>query len=201
MEGLVDTRAISKPAVFDNDERHWADWKFKLVNFMALIDDTYVDLLAAAEEHEEPIPMQASLPKQTLARSLYAVLASTLCERSLRVIQIVRERNGFEAWRKLCELNEPRSAGRKYAIFQEIMQWDFGDESKFEDTWAEWEHQVDLYEQLARKTVDSDFKISVVIRGAPEVIRNHLQVNSAAMNGDYDQMKTILLAFVRSRRS
>ena len=36
--------------------------------------------------------------------------------------------------------------------------------AKFEDTWKTWEHQVDVYENLAASKLDDDVKISEVLR-------------------------------------
>ena len=47
---------------------------------------------------------------------------------------------------------------------------------KFGETWKSWEHQVDVYENLSSSKLDDDLKISVVLRDAPQKLRDHLLV-------------------------
>ena len=53
-----------------------------------------------------------------------------------------------------------------------------GGQPTFEDAWKTWEHQVDIYENLAGSKLDVDVNISVVWREAPPTLRDNLLVNS-----------------------
>ena len=74
--------------------------------------------------------------------------------------------------------NAAITAGRKFAMLQAVLQPRMSDNlAKFEETWKSWEHQVDVYENLSSSKLDDDVKISVVLRQAPQKLRDHLLVN------------------------
>ena len=54
----------------------------------------------------------------------------------------------------------PKTAGRRFAMLQAVMQPGMGDSpSKFEEAWKTWEHQVDVHEKLTTSKQDGDVKI------------------------------------------
>ena len=64
-------------------------------------------------------------------------------------------------------------------MLQAVLQPGMSDNrAKFEETWKSWVHQVDVYENLSSLMLDDDVKISVVLREAPQKLRDHLLVNS-----------------------
>ena len=112
---------------------------------------------------------------RTLSRTLYALLATLTTGRSLRLVQRVPNRNGCEAWRQLPAENAPKTAGRRFAMLQAVLQPVMSDsQAKFEETWKSWEHQVDMdiYENLSSTKLDDDVKISVVLRESPQKLRD-----------------------------
>ena len=73
-------KLAAKPIQYDNDERIWLEFLFKLENYLTLVNEKYVDLL----QHAESQPA-ANLPGgdeepaatiRTLSRTLYALLAT-----------------------------------------------------------------------------------------------------------------------------
>ena len=86
----------AKPVQYDNDEKTWLEFRFKLENNLTLVDERYVALLLNAES--QPV---ANLPTgtdeqavtiRTLSRTLYALLATLTTGRSLRLVQRVPNR-------------------------------------------------------------------------------------------------------------
>ena len=98
-------KLAAKPVQYDNDEKTWLEFRFKVENHLTLVDERYVALLLNAES--QPV---ANLPTETeesavtirtLSHTLYALLATLTTGRSLRLVQRVPIRNGFEAWRQM----------------------------------------------------------------------------------------------------
>ena len=50
-------KLAAKPVQYDNDERTWLEFRFKLENYLTLVDEKYVQLLHDAES--QPV---ANLP-------------------------------------------------------------------------------------------------------------------------------------------
>ena len=153
----------------------------------------------------------ANLPKgteesavtiRTLSHTLYALLATLTAGRSLRLVQRVPNRNGFEAWRQLAAENAPKTAGRRFAMLQAVLQPGMSDNpAKFEETWKSWEHQVDIYENLSSTKLDDDVKISVVLRECPQKLRDHLLVNSQQFERNYNKLRAIIQAYLNTNKT
>ena len=98
-------KLAARPTPYDNDEKTWLGFRSKLENYLTLVDEKYVALLQDAES--QPV---ANVPSgtgvasaliRTLSHALYALLATLPTGRSLRLVQRVPNRNGFEVWRQL----------------------------------------------------------------------------------------------------
>ena len=167
-------KLAAKPVQNDDDEKTWLEFRFKLENYLTLVDERYVALLLNAESQ-----LVANLPTGRLSHTLYALLATLTTGRSLRLVQRVPNRNGFEAWRQMAAENAPKTAGRRFAMLQAVLQPGVSDNpAEFEETWKSWEHQVDIYENPSSTKLDDDVKISVVFRECPRKLRDHLLVIS-----------------------
>ena len=199
-------KLAAKPVQYDNDEKTWLEFRFKLENYLTLVDERYVGLLLDAES--QPV---ANLPTgteesavtiRTLSHTLYALLATLTTGRSLRLVQRVPNRNGFEVWRQMAAENAPKTAGRRFAMLQAVLQPGMSDNpGKFEETWKSWEHQMDIYENLSSTKLDDDVKISVVLRECPQKLRDHLLVNSQQFESNYDRLRAIIQAFLNTNKT
>ena len=95
--------------------------------------------------------------------------------------------------------NAPKTAGRRYAMLQAVLQPGLGDDpAKFEENG--WEHPVDVYEKLATSKLDDDVKISAVLREAPTKLRDNLLVISQLFESNY-KLRAIIQAYLNSNKS
>ena len=139
---------------------------------------------------------------RTLSHTLYALLAILTTGRSLRLVQRVPNRNGFEAWRQMAAENAPKTAGRRFAMLQAVLQPGMSDNpAKFEETWKSWEHQMDIYENLSSTKLDDDVKISVVLRECAQKLRDHLLVNSHQFESNYNKLRAIIQAYLNTNKT
>ena len=199
-------KLAAKPVKYDNDEKTWLEFRFKLENYLTLVDERYVGLLLDAES--QPV---ANLPTgteesavtiRTLSHTLYALLATLTTGRSLRLVQRVPNRSGFEVWRQMAAENAPKTAGRRFAMLQAVLQPGMSDNpGKFEETWKSWEHQMDIYENLSSTKLDDDVKISVVLRECPQKLRDHLLVNSQQFESNYNKLRAIIQAYLNTNKT
>ena len=198
-------KLAAKLVQYDNDEKTLLEFRFKLENYLSLVDDKYVALLQDAESQAVAnLPGEAEEPAvtiRTLGHTLYALLATLTTGRSLRLVQRVPNRNGFEAWRQLVAESAPKTAGRRFAMLQAVLQPVMSDNpAKFEETWKSWEHQVDVYENLSSSNLDDDVKIRVVLREAQK-LRDHLLVNSQQFERNYNKLRAIIQAYLNTNKT
>ena len=89
-------KLAAKPVQYDNDERTWPEFRFKLENYFTLVDEKYVQLLHDAES--QPVTNlpaggdETSVTIRTVSHTLYAWLATLTTGRSLRLVQRVPNR-------------------------------------------------------------------------------------------------------------
>ena len=134
--------------------QYWLEFRFKLENYLTLVDEKYVQHLHDAESQPMTNPPaggdETAVTIRTLSHTLYALLATLIAGRSLRLVQRVPNRNGFEVWRQLVAESAPKTAGRRFALLQAVLQPGMSDNpAKFEEMWKSLEHQVDVYENLS----------------------------------------------------
>ena len=81
-------KLAAKPIQYDNDEKTWLEFRFKLENYLTLVDERYVALLLNAES--QPVANfstgteESAVTIRTLSHTLYALLATLTTGRSLR---------------------------------------------------------------------------------------------------------------------
>ena len=119
-------KLAAKPVQYDNDEKTWLEFRFMLENYLTLVDEKYVAVLQDAESQSVAnLPTRAAKPAmtiRTLSHTLYALLATLTTGRSLRLVKRVPNRNDFEAWRQLVAGNATKTAGRRFATLQAVLQ-------------------------------------------------------------------------------
>ena len=127
-------KLASKPVQYDNDEKTWLEFRFKLENYLTLVDKKHVALLQDAESQAVAnLPAEAeerAVTIRSLSHTLYALLATLTTGRSS-----MPNRNEFEAWRQLVAENAPKTAGRRFAMLQAVLQPGVSDNAaEFEET-------------------------------------------------------------------
>ena len=162
---------------------------------MSLLEVRFSTLLDAAEQADKKVPSQAAEDMQRLQHVLYSVLASVLTSKSLKFLQAVKDRNGFEAWRRICGEFEPRVVQRRLAMLTNIMNPDFGQgEAEFSERWAMWEIDISEYEDFTGKAFDRDIMLAVVVDRSPAEILQHLQLNAAQYEKSYSRLQAIRMS-------
>ena len=95
-------KLAAKPVQCDNDEKTWLEFRFKLENYLTMVDERYVALLQNAKSQAVvnlPAGEEHAVTIRTLSHTLYALLATMTTGRSLRLVQRVPNRNGSDSWR------------------------------------------------------------------------------------------------------
>ena len=89
-------KLAAKPVQYDNDEKTWLEFRFKLENYLTLVDERYVALLLNAESQPVAnLPTRAeesAVTIRTLSHTLYALLATLATGRSLRLVQSAEQK-------------------------------------------------------------------------------------------------------------
>ena len=168
---------------------------------MSLVDPQYAELLDFAAAEKEPVKPRTG-EQQRIMVTLYAILASLLGGKSLKLLQSVVGKNGFEAWRLLSAEFEPRVAQRRLMLLHDLTHPSLGTGTlqQFSERWATWEQEVNNYEALTGKTFDPDLKVAVLMANTPADLQQHLAVNASVFDDDYEKLKTVVKGYVMSQK-
>ncbi|CAE8735976.1 unnamed protein product [Polarella glacialis] len=167
---VMSVKYIDKPEKIDKQE--------ELVR-VALQDAQL--LLETAAVSFVPIKSQNDEDMKRMQHIIFAMLSSYLQSSSLRLIQAVKARSGFEALRILCKEYEPKTAQRKLTmLFHLLMNPDFGEtDEEFLVKWRQWKADIDAYESFVGKPFDTDLMSAVMLNFTPWELRRHRQFNAA----------------------
>ncbi len=107
----------------DKDALNWPEWKFKLRNHLAVIDQSYIiDLDMIDKDRGEELDISlATDDLQARALMLYGLLVKTLKQRPLDFVRSQKDRNGYEIFRCLLNDLEPRERSRGLAFMQSML--------------------------------------------------------------------------------
>ena len=130
---VIDTRQIGKFRVYDNVQDKWNDWKFQFVSWLSLVQTEFPTYLDQAEKSATVVNMLDNVIVKNLAVQLHAILALSAPGRGLRAVRSVKDRNGFEAWRQLVDINEPNVATIILGTLASLTRPNFGTEEAFEE--------------------------------------------------------------------
>ena len=149
-------------------------------NWLGLVDAELPTLLAAAAALENQVPLQDGR-RGRLCDVLLVILSTQLEGPALRQLQLVPDRNGFEAWRRLCLELEPRAAHRKLQTLDKLLHPSLVTTSAgaFLDTWRSWEKDILDYEELSGRQFDKEVQSAILVRHVPDELRRHLQLSAS----------------------
>ena len=112
----------------------------------------------------------------------------------------VQAQNGLEAWRQLSVRYNPYTKGRSIAKLTEILSWNFGGESEFQDKFTEWESVVEEWESYSQELLADSIKSAVLAERAPKVAAEQVRLNSDKLD-TYKKIRQCAIDYVVSKNT
>ena len=109
----------------EQDIRHFRDWYWTLCQYLSAIDEGYQnEIQQLNSDPTKPLDMQsASMDVRQRSTKLYALLASSMKNRSLSIVRGTSDNNGFEALRQLVLAFRPNTQSRGLALLTAVTSW------------------------------------------------------------------------------
>merc|ERR1712125_270267 len=118
-----------------------------------------------------------------------ASLFSNPQSKAMNFARSIKDRNGWELWRRISPEYEPSSDARGLGMLDDIMHPDLsGTTQELEEKFMLWETHIDMYEGQMSKKLNEDIKRAVLLRRAPIHIAEHIRINIATIK-TYADMK------------
>jgi hypothetical protein len=175
MEGLIDTRQLGKPKVFDGSSDSWRDWSFQFTAWVSLLDARFSTSLPQAASWDAEIPPESDPEKVRLSSSLYYVLVMLTAGAALNEVRAAPLGHGAEAWRRLSRRYEPRTRNYALTLLQQALNPDLSGSTaeQIRDKLLLWEEAMTRYEKSSASTnsLSDDIKIATLLRALPEAPR------------------------------
>ena len=132
------------------------------------------------------------------AAYLHSALIATCHSTALVIVERTGQNEGLEACRELLRKYEPRSKQTKVMRLLEVLTFNFKDGALL-DSLEGFERAVAQYEKEAKKKLDDDIKVGVVIKGiATGSLKEHLLLHSEKTDS-YDEFRGELDTIARHR--
>ena len=175
------SKILPRPDVFspkNREEEHsqWMNWLWSLKQYMTALDTEYSNDFARIEAYSTvAIDTIASPEAVQRSQRLYALLAGLVRGRGLQIIQRVPSQNGYEALRQLIQLFQPTSRTRSLGILTALTQvHSFKSSEPLLAQLLELERMCDEYEKASSKSLDDDFKTSILLKCITGPMKSHL---------------------------
>ena len=115
---VKESRFVKAPDVFapkslDEELSGWPEWAFCFKNWLSVQDDAFREDLKRVETATSIVAFDSyEAGAKTRAIRLYAILATYLRNRPLRILRSVTDGDGFRVWRALVDELQPSSRPR-----------------------------------------------------------------------------------------
>ena len=197
----MDVQRLGKPDVFTGDTVQWPFYYFNMRAYIGAMDLFSADQLSEVEQRSEPIQL-TQLTGDWLRRAaiFFFILAMSLKGGPHALIQRCEPNNGLEAWRLLTRRYQCADDGSSLGQLQAIMDFDFGNGTKYLDKLSDWQLLVKTYnDHNPLEEVSESVLKAVLVRGAPEPLKAHLEIVGHQLS--YLGVLNSAEAFVRARQA
>ena len=156
-----------------------------------------MDLVEAATHEEAGLDAARHPDAARRSRELYALLASFMRGRPLKILRNVPSSTGYEAWRQLMLEMQPRTRQRQLALMTQLNNMTFDMKKSLNEQLGKFDEVVRECERISGSTYPEDLKVSTLVNAAPGPLQVQLHMSLRA-DTTYNELKEKVLAYERS---
>jgi 8-oxo-dGTP pyrophosphatase MutT (NUDIX family) len=139
--------------------------------------------------------------QKKVCQQLYFCFGLLVRGKAMGIAKRIGDANGLELWRKLHEEYEPVEGNKMLADFTGLMDYTFGNDLRtVQEHLLFWETEVEEYESHVREKVQENFKMGVILKGMPDIIREHLTLNLDTLD-TYQKQRAMIVKFLKAKRA
>ena len=168
--GWKESKFVRQPDVFEpkdmeQEMQMWSDWSFRFKSFMMIQDPMFKEDLDRCETAAAFTAFESYTDGQKQrAIRLYAMLASYLRGRPLKMLRSVTDSDGFKVWRQLHDELAPKSRPRTLALAQALTRFPpYKEGTSILEYVLTFERLVREYEALSSQVYAEDLKIGTLL--------------------------------------
>ncbi|CAL1136540.1 unnamed protein product [Cladocopium goreaui] len=205
------SKVIRQPEPFGSEvhEEDLGRWQDFNVNFRAWLfygnKHFEGDLHRIESVHGDiPIPsVDGEAPEvQDRCSQLYSILTGLLRGKPLRMLRQVERRNGFEVWRQLSQMFQPKTKSRAISILSALVNvpnFVMKDRTLLDQILG-LERLRAEYVRASGSDIADDVMLSVLVRALPKALQQHVQLQMSETSS-YDQVRAMVISYERTTTS
>ena len=199
-----ESKFVRQPEVFDPKDmdqelQQWSDWSFRFRSFMMVQDPRFKEDMEHCESATTFVSF-ADYPDGMKERAirLYALLASYLRGRPLKILRSIADSDGFKVWRQLNDELAPKTRPRTLALAQALTRFPpYQEGGSLLEYILSYERLVREYEAISPHAYADDLKIGTLLSGLPGEMRRYLQMQVTETT-TYETLRERVLQYERS---
>jgi hypothetical protein len=167
--------------------------------YIASLDATMHREMVKAATSTAAIKMSALTPEeQVRSKELFCILAMLWKERAMNLLQLVRDENGYEAYRQMKAKMEVDLPGRHLSLLQHVLNHKF-DHRDMVDSIQDFNIKIERYEAQTTTIMDDSVKCALLLQGCPASIQQHINAN-ADQYDSYAKMSSVVTRYALGMR-
>ena len=192
--------------VHDTDLNNWQDFSTNFKAWLFYANSKYEeDFLRIEITHaDQPIVSVDGEAEDLRGRchELYSVLTGLLRGKPLRMLRQVENRNGYEVWRQLSQLFQPRTKARAISTLSALMNIPtfVQKDRTLLDQILGLERLRTEYCRASGTDIADDIMLSVLVRALPKAIQQHVQLQMSETS-TYAQIRSLVVAYEKTTTS
>ncbi|CAE8582737.1 unnamed protein product [Polarella glacialis] len=126
------------------------------------------------------------------SRFVHAIPVQLCSGKALSLVKLTPKTNGFDAWSALVHEYEPELVSRYCALLAAILTPEWVPTSPFVEQLIEWERLVSRYELSSGQRLSESVKCAVILRWAPDTVKEVLKTLPADVVESYPRLRNAL---------
>ena len=149
---LLDTKSPGKRGPFSGKETEWSSWNFVFLSWVSMLSpEMRSEVKLAVDSPSVATTTDANVNARS--SQLYHMLVLLCKGRALQILQSMHEKgeaNGYEAYRQLAVLYEPKTATRTMGLLHEVLNPSWSSElGKWQEELVLWEQNIERHISIA----------------------------------------------------
>ena len=172
-EGVVDTRSLGKPRIFDDATDNWRQSKFTFLIYDGAVDAGPKQAMIESEVLQEPALMDSVLAARDHQVSCITCWYHSWMDLRNALLEHASDGEGLLSRHRLVAEHDLTTAGRKRSLLLEVLAQTF--KGNVGESLDEFETKIRRYERSCQKVLPDRVKIAVVQMGLEDNdLRRHL---------------------------
>ena len=196
--GAGNARVVGRLDSYKGDRDQWQSWKFAFKSYVGALSPEMLTRLNTIENRQTAVQLATLTDAERAdARQLAFLLSQTLKSSALTLLMNVEDQNGFEAWRRLAQREDPSTGFTQVAKLQALLKSTFRDDPVgYVGDLEAFEQRVKVYETGTGEILSDALMQALTKEGAPTTLRDYLAVQTFE---SFAHLKECVVAYFAAR--